>query len=156
MTVKTTDPWVERWFVPRSKGDGNTIKTWVVSRKQSGLWGCSCPVWKFPKERDYAGNTIRKECHHIRQVRGRTDDVTSAEVMARIANLDPQETYEILREAYIKAGYMPIGSVNDPPEDWQKQRLDELKHDTRKSLVCLKTGGASPNDCEIELMVKDL
>ena len=151
------DPWIERWYVPKSDGDGH----WVVARKKSGRLGCSCPVWKFSKEKDYAGNIVRKECHHIRQVRGRTDGIDSAEMMARIASLDEEETYQIIHDAYIQAGYMTVGYINDPPEDWQKQKLDELKHDTKLSLVCLAPTGANNtpmvhfND-RVELMVKSL
>jgi len=147
------DSWVERWYVPKSNGDGY----WVVARKQNGRWGCSCPIWKFSKDKDYAGNLVRKECHHIRLVRGRTDLVDSAEVMARIANTSPEETYQMLHDAYIKSGYMTVGYINDPPEDWQKQKLDELKHDPKLSLVCLKVGSFTyrPDD-RIELMVKSL
>ncbi len=131
----SSDPWVERWYVPKSSGKGD----WVVSRKQSGLFGCSCPIWRFPKEKDYAGNAIRKECHHIRQIRGRTTGIDSAEVMVRIASLSQTARYKILRDAYLKAGYMPMGYVRTPPQDWQKQRVDELRHDTSISLVCLNT-----------------
>ncbi len=150
------DPWVERWLVPRSDGEGD----WVVSRKLSGSFGCSCPVWKFSKEkdaggnvlRDAVGNVLRKECHHIRQIRGRTDAVTSAEVMVRMASLGPREACKLLEKAYLKAGYMSWGYVSVQPEDWEKARVDELKHNPDLSLVCLRDG----NFDKFHLMVKKL
>ena len=49
------DRWIKRWKVPRSEGDG----TWTVAIDKDGVYGCSCPVWKFR----------RLECHHIKQVK---------------------------------------------------------------------------------------
>lgn len=144
--------WVERWFVPKSKGDGD----WVVARDKEERWGCSCPVWKF---QNY-GNLIRAECHHIRQVKGRTNLVDGAEVMARMANTSPEDAYEMLSRAYEMSGYMTVGYVNDPPEDWQKQKLDELKHDPNISLVCLKvsivTKTSARDLANVQLMIKKL
>ena len=50
--------WIEKYEVPKSKGDGN----WIVSKSDTEQWGCSCPVWKFK----------RQECKHIRAVKDGT------------------------------------------------------------------------------------
>jgi hypothetical protein len=49
------DRWVKRWKVPRSDGQG----FWTVAVDKNGVFGCSCPVWKFK----------RVECHHIIRVK---------------------------------------------------------------------------------------
>lgn len=46
--------WVRRWTV-----NGSGEKPWTVSLSDQGIYGCSCPRWKFRRE----------ECHHIQQVR---------------------------------------------------------------------------------------
>jgi len=142
-----TNTWVERWFVPKSKGDGH----WTVARHRDGQFGCSCPVWKFSKEKDYAGNKIRKECHHIRQIKGRTDLVDAAEVMARMTNATNEQAFHLLRDAYIKSGYLIAGYISNPPDDWQKLKLEQFKHDPSISLVCIKI-----SDRDSELMIKKL
>jgi len=47
--------WIKKWKVLRSTGDGY----WIISVTKDGLWGCSCPVWKFK----------RHECKHITLVK---------------------------------------------------------------------------------------
>ena len=47
--------WIKHWMVPRSSGEGD----WTVAIDKNGVYGCSCPVWKFR----------RLECHHIKQVK---------------------------------------------------------------------------------------
>ena len=146
--MPTKTQWTERWYVPKSDGSG----FWTVARKIDGTMACSCPVWTFAKEKDCYGNRIRTECHHIRQIKGRTEDIDAAEVMARLVGIeDPKKTYPVFRDAYYKAGYMSTGFTADPPEEWQKEHLDKLKHDSRLSLVCLKDG-----DGGMELLTKDL
>jgi hypothetical protein len=54
MTTATLGKWVKKWTVPGS-GD----KPWTVSLSELGVYGCSCPRWKFRRE----------ECHHILQVK---------------------------------------------------------------------------------------
>lgn len=50
-----------RWEVnSRTEPD----KTYVVSMKHDGTWGCSCPRWIFNRERP------RPDCHHIEHVKG--------------------------------------------------------------------------------------
>jgi|SRR5579871_5737401 len=50
------NPWVNHWEVIGTSG-----KPYIVSKRASGDWGCSCPAWKFQK----GGN--RKDCSHILQ-----------------------------------------------------------------------------------------
>jgi hypothetical protein len=38
------NPWIERWDVIGSRGD-----TWIVSKRQDGTYGCSCPAWRFAR-----------------------------------------------------------------------------------------------------------
>lgn len=47
--------WIKKWEVESSSGNGK----YVVSLSDKGIWGCSCPVWKFR----------RQECHHIKQIK---------------------------------------------------------------------------------------
>lgn len=47
-------PWMQRYSVPRSHGDG----TWTVAKDAKGAWGCSCPRWRFKRE----------QCKHIQAV----------------------------------------------------------------------------------------
>jgi hypothetical protein len=49
------DRWVQRWYVTKSTGDGQ----WCVAVDRDGIYGCSCPVWKFKKQ----------ECKHIRGIK---------------------------------------------------------------------------------------
>lgn len=50
----TIGKWVKRWTV-----NGSEDKPWTVSLSDQGVYGCSCPRWKFKRE----------ECHHIQQVK---------------------------------------------------------------------------------------
>lgn len=50
--------WLKKWKVKGSKGNEYT-----VSLAADGSWGCSCPVWKFRRER----------CKHIAQVQAAPD-----------------------------------------------------------------------------------
>jgi hypothetical protein len=54
MASATSKGWSKKWEVPGSNG-----KTWTVAVRESGEYGCSCPVWKFR----------RQECHHIKLVK---------------------------------------------------------------------------------------
>lgn len=54
MSTMTLGKWVKRWTVP-----GSGEKPWTVSLSDLGIYGCSCPRWKFKRE----------ECHHILQVK---------------------------------------------------------------------------------------
>jgi len=47
------NPWVERWDVIGSRGD-----TYVVSKRQDGSYGCSCPAWRFAR-------APKPDCRHI-------------------------------------------------------------------------------------------
>jgi phenylpyruvate tautomerase PptA (4-oxalocrotonate tautomerase family) len=49
------DRWIQRWYVSKSTGDGQ----WCVAVDRDGIYGCSCPVWKFKKQ----------ECKHIRGIK---------------------------------------------------------------------------------------
>lgn len=49
------EKWVRKWKVPKSQGND----FWTVSVDAAGLYGCSCPVWKFR----------RQECKHIAAVK---------------------------------------------------------------------------------------
>ena len=49
-------PWVKKYKVLSDKDD-----KYVVSQKEDGTWGCSCPKWKFQRGR-------REDCHHISYV----------------------------------------------------------------------------------------
>lgn len=49
------DRWIQRWYVTKSTGDGQ----WCVALDRDGIYGCSCPVWKFKKQ----------ECKHIRGIK---------------------------------------------------------------------------------------
>jgi len=51
----TTGKWLKKWEVNSSSGNGK----YIVSLSEKGVWGCSCPVWKFK----------RQECHHIKQIK---------------------------------------------------------------------------------------
>ena len=51
----TIGKWVKKWTV-----NGSGDKPWIVSLSDAGVYGCSCPRWKFKRE----------ECHHIQQVKG--------------------------------------------------------------------------------------
>jgi len=51
--------WVKRWEVQGTKN------IWIVAIDSNGIYGCSCPVWKFK----------RKECHHILQVKQKVTEV---------------------------------------------------------------------------------
>jgi hypothetical protein len=50
--------WIEKWDVQGTSG-----KTYHVSRKQDGTFGCDCPAWIFQKK----VNGERKDCQHILQ-----------------------------------------------------------------------------------------
>ena len=50
----TIGKWIKKWTV-----DGSVDKPWTVSLSDQGIYGCSCPRWKFKRE----------ECHHIGQVK---------------------------------------------------------------------------------------
>jgi hypothetical protein len=50
----TIGKWIKRWAV-----QGSGPKPWTVSLSDQGVYGCSCPRWKFKRE----------ECHHIQQVK---------------------------------------------------------------------------------------
>lgn len=52
----TIGKWIEKWNVT---SESNPNKTYVVSLSELGIWGCSCPVWKFR----------RQECKHIQQIK---------------------------------------------------------------------------------------
>lgn len=54
------DRWIKRWKVPNSNGGEYTVAV-----DKDGIWGCSCPVWKFQK----LSFADRKQCHHIFQVK---------------------------------------------------------------------------------------
>lgn len=47
--------WTTRWDVPSTDGK----RVYVVARKDNGMYGCSCPAWKFQK------GTPRKPCKHV-------------------------------------------------------------------------------------------
>ena len=51
--------WVNKWTEPSDSGNGN----YVVSVSVDGVWGCSCPSWKFK----------RRECDHIQRVKEKID-----------------------------------------------------------------------------------
>ncbi len=57
----TVGKWIKKWTVEGSKG-----KVWIVSLSDQGVYGCSCPRWKFKRE----------ECHHIAEVKAglKTED----------------------------------------------------------------------------------
>lgn len=46
--------WIKKWNVI-----GSTGNTYVVALSDTGVWGCSCPRWKFRRE----------ECKHIIQIK---------------------------------------------------------------------------------------
>ena len=48
------DKWFKRWKVKGSNGND-----WTVAIDKDGNYGCSCPVWKFRREK----------CHHILQIK---------------------------------------------------------------------------------------
>lgn len=141
--------WTERWHVPKSSGDG----CWVVSRKDTGEWGCSCPVWTFPKNKKYdsRGKIIREECHHIRQIKGRTADVDSAEVIAKLGSLATIDAFGLLEEAYIKAGYYIIAVLSSPGKEALETEVERFKHDKGISMVELNHPSGY-----IEILIKDL
>lgn len=56
--------WVKKWNVEGSNGD-----VYVVSQKDDGTFGCSCPAWKFAK-------APKPDCKHIRAHGKATDDLT--------------------------------------------------------------------------------
>lgn len=55
LDVKEHGGWVEFYSVPSSR---DPEKPWIVSRKASGEWGCSCPRWIYHRE----------PCKHIQAV----------------------------------------------------------------------------------------
>jgi len=63
-----SDKWVKRWSVPRSNGDG----TWTVAVDKDGVWGCSCPAWKFQR----LPFVERIACRHIIEIqRNETEQI---------------------------------------------------------------------------------
>lgn len=143
------NPWVERWPVE------GTEDTWTVSRREDGSWGCSCPKWIFQKVPE---GSRREDCHHIRQIRARTPEVDAAEVLSALAGGDPVKRYQLLSEAYRRSGFILVGHVSDPMEDYQKQHYDELRH-RQDMAVVLIAGKAvhhrSDRNCN-EIWVKQL
>lgn len=123
--------WINRWNIPSSTSDG----TWTVAMDRDGNYGCSCPVWKFRRE----------ECHHIRQVKGMTDEILGAQLMNRLSDATPKEAFDTLLEAYEKSEYMLVSIISgetlrlsNSSDKWFQETFDEIKHDPRKSLVTLK------------------
>lgn len=141
------NPWVERWPVE------GTEDTWIVSRREDGTWGCSCPKWKFQK---IGESGYREDCHHIRQVRARTPEVDAAEVLAAIAGGDPVRRYQLLSSAYLKAGFCLAGHVADPMEDYQKEHYDELRHRQDMAVVLISGKGVHRDRNCNEIWVKQL
>ncbi len=47
--------WIKRWEVESENGNGK----YVVAIDQNGVYGCSCPQWKFR----------RQECKHIARIK---------------------------------------------------------------------------------------
>lgn len=64
----TIGKWVKKWTV-----NGSGDKPWTVSLSDQGIYGCSCPRWKFKRE----------ECHHIQQVKAGGGTEGSGEVKQR-------------------------------------------------------------------------
>ena len=50
--------WINKWTVTSRSSD----RQYTVSRGDDGLWGCSCPAWKFAR-----GG--RKDCKHILEIK---------------------------------------------------------------------------------------
>jgi len=47
--------WIKKWVVESNSGNGN----YTVSLSELGVYGCSCPAWKFRKQ----------ECSHIQYIK---------------------------------------------------------------------------------------
>lgn len=58
MTTQT-GYWLHTWDV-YSRTDPN--KMWKVALSRTGIWGCSCPKWKFCK-------APKIDCHHIGKIK---------------------------------------------------------------------------------------
>lgn len=87
--------WIEKYEVPKSKGTGS----WIVSKSDTGQWGCSCPVWKFKRE----------ECKHIGAVKeGDFDNRNEPIPKIILANVE-QVTKE---EETILVPLIPLGDAH--------------------------------------------
>jgi hypothetical protein len=56
--------WTTKWDVPSTDGK----RLYVVARKDNGMYGCSCPAWKFQK------GTPRRPCKHVKRIMGQQAD----------------------------------------------------------------------------------
>lgn len=74
--------WVRRFDV-RSFTDGHSVYTVAIAA--SGMWGCSCPRWRFSKVDRAIG--FRADCKHIESVKGGMRET----LPSRFAGLDLNE-----------------------------------------------------------------
>lgn len=70
----TTDKWVNRWYVPSSRGGGNH----TVSQDKDGNWACSCIGW--------TRHMPRTDCKHIREVKEGGGQSLSDAVLDRLSD----------------------------------------------------------------------
>ena len=52
--------WKDRWYITSHSNDE---RQYTVALSEDGVWGCSCPAWKFQRKRLVDG-----KCKHIREV----------------------------------------------------------------------------------------
>lgn len=95
------DKWRKRWQIGKSTGDGY----WTVAVDKDGNYGCSCPVWKFRRDR----------CKHIQYVQANPTLKPNEQTIIKTPDLIPANVLQPVFDEKSNRILYPLVSFQEGP-----------------------------------------